>query len=330
MTKRMTNFLLLAIILGATTCSISYAQRRGNINAIGMVDLRAVVMLHPSMADYNAYERAFRVDRTKTSEHLLKSQTEAQKKEITRMKADVKRLQAKLAELKSNFDRRMDSMSTKYGDKAHSLTEPGALEVATIEYEMEKQDIETKYLANSRHTSNRLAMLSGRLELQTRLSKLEGYTQPDETHKKISAIVAEVMQHVKAVSDKNSISVVLNSGQRKIIEAINAPSKRERGPMGLVYRGIVFAPFTPIDEVERPYFKDSDHINGYYQNITHSARLWLSYDRIVLKGREPNLLSADILMGGIDLTGEVVKSLFRQYKINEHIGNAIIEALYPQ
>lgn len=286
---------------------------------IGKIDLKSVVLLHPGMRNYDPYKQAFKVDPLKVPQELMKQKAKEHKEEIHTLKAESRLLRGRIHELRRKHDRDIDKLLTNYLDEIESLaTGPRALK--RKKYEIAKNLTESAFYAKLRSLGIKLDQTDSRISKLERISYNVGYTDPEETQKRFNAIINEIRQYTSQIASQKGIDVVLNSKSRDLKYLI----KKER---------IVLAPDLDYAKIFNMPFPenlktDSAAVAGYYQNLTTLAANWLHHGSKILQPFSAEILENDIFIGGTDLTAEVIAKIFRRYKIDAHIGNAVIQSLH--
>jgi hypothetical protein len=160
-------------------------------------------------------------------------------------------------------------------------------------------------------------------EKLNRLNKIAyqvGYTDPEETRKKFNAILNEIRQYTQQQATIKNVQVVLNSS---LSSSLKLESRRNDTvmPPELDYSKVFSLPFP------REISKDAAAIAGYYGNITSLASNWLMHGDKILDPFRAAILDNDVFIGGVDLTADVLVAIFRAYKIDPNIGNAVIQSI---
>lgn len=319
MNQNLTRTSLFAIIIMLLVPLICNSNLYGApTTLIGKIDLKAVVLLHPAMRSYDPYTQAFKVDAAKVSPALMKQKAEEHKGDIEKLQAQSRLLLGRIHELQRNFNREMDKLSNNFLDGLESLaTGPAALK--RKQYSLTKDRTEASFNAKLQALGAQLTQTDERLAKLEKISYQVGYTDPETTQKQFTAIINEIRQFTQQIANQKGIQVVLNSKSREIKSFAN--------------NATIIAPELDYDKVFRMPFpndirNDSAAIGGYYQNVTSLASNWLAQGTNILSPFSGQMLDNDIFIGGTDLTAEVLAAVFRNYKVDKNIGNAVIQAIY--
>lgn len=286
---------------------------------IGHVDFRALVLLHPSMMGYDTQRSAFRVEPSKTAlPQQAERRSQEQKQRLEELESEVRELRAKITELHRNYTRDVTELNDRYMQGVIDLA-TGPAGMKRQQFELDKVHLDSTYQAKLQAASGRCVAATEELERLQNISLSPGYTTPEETEARFNAIVKELRQLVQAVAARRGIQIVLNSSFRRSLRR-ELPSRETEDPVELSYQKIFTTPFT------REVGTSHDFTAGYYENIISMTRNWLDHGYRILKPAKSSFIDSDIICGGIDLTGEVLSTLFTTYKLNQNIGAAVIKA----
>jgi AraC-like DNA-binding protein len=248
----------------------------------------------------------------------MQQKSDQHKGEIESLTAQARLLQGRIHELQRNFNREIDRISSNYLDGLDTLaTGPRALK--RQQYELSKNHAETSFNAKLHALGAQLSQAEERLNRLEKIAYHVGYTDPETTQKQFLAIINEIRQYTQQIANQKGIEVVLNSKSREL------KALKNENP--------VLAPDLDYEKIFRQPFpneirNDSAAISGYYQNITSLAQNWLSHGSDILQPFSNQIIDNDIFIGGTDLTVEVLAAIFRTYKVDSNIGNAVIQAIY--
>ncbi len=314
-----TAFLLCCCLFLLQSPLTAFGQVAGGA-LIGHVDFRALVLLHPSMMGYDTQLSAFRVEPSKTTlPQQVERRSQEQKQRIEELENEIRALRAKITELHRNYTRDVTELNDRYTEGIIELA-TGPAGMKRQQFELDKIQLDSTYQAKLQSTSGRCVAATEELERLQGISLSPGYTTPEETEARFNAIVKEIRQLVQAVAARRGIQIVLNSSFRRALRR-ELPSRETEAPVELSYQKIFITPFT------REVGTSHDFTAGYYENIISMTRNWLDHGVRILKPAKSSFIDSDIICGGIDLTGEVLSTLFASYKLNQNIGAAVIKAV---
>jgi Skp family chaperone for outer membrane proteins len=309
-------FLVVCCFIAFFTNS-AFAQRGGVY--IGKIDVRTVFLLHPSMIAYSPEKQAFKVSRDAVAQQKAKMEAGSNQEEVRRLNALMKSINAKITEEEKNYQKKISVLYDKYIDNISKLA-TGEAGMNRVTYKMESGNAEVSH--NAKLTAL-YAQYSDAEEKVLRLTQFgfsEGYTTPDETEKRFVAILNEIKTYTQRVADQKGVSIVLNTSYKRamIADSNNSSSGYVPDAMAL---GAIFNTNFPAELA-----KDEAAVAGYYSNVSTLTQNWLkNCDPIV--GRFKNsMLENDVFIGGVDLTADVLSALFKAYKLDPNISNAVIKA----
>lgn len=323
MRKMLSVFMLFFLYVFLLLPTNLYAQRRSASQLIGTVDFRVLILLHPAMAKYEPNKKAFKIDSSKVAASQVEKRQKENQQRIRDLTTQTRRFQALMTEQHRNYEREMTRLSNNYLEKmkGNPATATAALESQT--YNINRKLSETNHRAKLRMLGDQLAAATDHLTQLQRTAHHVGFSTPEETKQQFAAILAEVRQFVQQTAAQKGIEIVLNSGFRRSF-SMSDQSQGRTVPPGHSYETILSSPYqTPQGETQ--HFVN-EYIVGYYANIADQTKDWLRYESSILAPFAGDFVDTDIIMGGTDITAEVLTALFRRYQINENIGNAIIRA----
>lgn len=309
-------FLVLFALLTSQLC----AQRRA-AELIGVVDFNALVLMHPAMVDYVPYEKSFRValNQVQASQQAhKKSEVQSQ---ISALKSQNNAVQARLIDLRRQYERDVQSLSADYTKKITNVIATATIAYETQDYNLKTELREKKYQREAEMLSKQLA---GGIEAVANLERFvskEGYTSYEDTLKRFALIVNEVKQACMFVAEKHGMSVVMNSSSDRLAKSLLKQQESNLNPE-FSYRSILFSQYVPPHE-NHPQFKNA--VNDYYSNIVDNTRIWLQFENEIINDFYSVLPRGSIISGGSNITSEVLTVIFKQHKINENVSKAITD-----
>lgn len=308
---------ILALMTGLQ--SPSYAQRSREIALVGKINLKAVLLLHPAMASYDPARQAFKMDLSKSSPQQQQQKSSQHQAEINSLTSQIKSLQGKIQELRRTNDRQMQSLSAKYLDGVEKL-DPGNGGMKRQQYLIESNRAEAAYSAKFQALASQLTLSENKLDRLSKIAYHVGFTDPDETKRRFSSILNEVKQYTQQQATAKNVQVVLNSSLSSSLK-LDSRQQTVVMPPDLDYAKVFSFPFP------REISGDAAAVSGYYGNISSLANNWLIHGDKILDPFRASILDNDVFIGGVDLTADVLVSIFKAYKIDANIGNAIIQSI---
>ncbi|HEY9068902.1 MAG TPA: hypothetical protein VIV61_01525 [Candidatus Ozemobacteraceae bacterium] len=315
--KLLCSCLLLAVLL--VPARAAHGQSRpGGGAVIGKVDFRALVLLHPLMMGYDPQKGAFQLEKGKGDPGALQKRLQEQQVRVRQLEDKTRELRAKVTELHRNHSRQMAELNDRYLASIVGLA-TGPAGMKQQQFEIDRMRMESSYQAKLTALSGEAAVATEELTALQDLALHPGYTTPEETAARFSSIMSEVRQTVQRIATQRGLQVVLNSGYQRSLRRLKQGEDSPLSPE-LSYYKIFTTPFTR--EIEGKH----DFVAGYYENISGMARDWLAHGDQILAPVQSALLDTDILVGGVDLTGDVLTALFTTYNVNQNIAAAVIKA----
>lgn len=306
-------FLLISIFNHNSAIKLNAAPQ----TAIGKVDLKALILLHPSMRSYNPYMQGFKLNSDQVTQSRIKQKSQEHKSELKQLQTRAKVIEGRITATQRKYNREMEILANNYLDGIETLA-TGPRTLKRKEYNLKKSQTESEYAARLQSYGIELIQIEDKIAQLERLSYEPGYTGPEETQKRFNNIINEIRQYTKQIAGRKGIEIVLNSKSRdlnkfKQKDTVLAPD--------LNYNKIFQMPFP------RAIRNDQPAIQGYYSNITSLAKSWLHSGSDILKPFSNPIIENDIFIGGQDLTIEVLTAIFKAYKIDPNIGNAVIKSV---
>lgn len=308
---------LVFVLFVSMLSNTAYAQRGGVY--IGKIDVRTVFLLHPSMISYSPEKQAFKITRDAVAQQKAKQEAGSNQEEVRRLNALMKSISAKITEEEKIYQKKMSALYDKYMENISKLA-TGEAGMNRVTYKMESGNAEVA------HNAKLTALYAQYSDAEEKVMKLtqfgfsEGYTTPDETEKRFVAILNEIKSYTQRAADQKGVSIVLNTSYKRTLTADSNNSSSGYVPDEMALGAIFNTNFPP------ELAKDEAAIAGYYGNVSSLTQNWLkNCDPIV--GRFKNsMLENDVFIGGVDLTADVMSALFKAYKLDPNISNAVIKA----
>ncbi len=313
MNKKILPFILFFLIM---PCSL-LAQRGGIY--IGKLDVRTVFLLHPSMISYSPEKKAFKVTRDAVSKKKAEAEASSNQEEIRRLNAQLKSLTGKINEEEKKYAKKIDSLNQKYLSKITKLA-TGEAAMNRMSFKMESGNAEISYNAKLTALYAQYNSTEEQIMKLTQFGFNEGYTTPDETEQRFTAILNEIKAYTQRIADQKGVSIVLNTSYKRAMTADSSNSSNGFVPDDMAL-GAIFNTNFPPDLVH-----DEAAISGYYTNLSSLTQNWLRNCDPIIGRYKNSMLENDVFIGGVDLTGDVLASLFKAYKLDPNISNAVIKS----
>lgn len=290
---------------------------RSSTNYIGKVNLQALVLFHPLMIGYDPQKRAFKVDVRHISKEAQKRKMSSNLSKLRALKAEKRRLVAKAVAVNREYDRKLQSLSNRYLEKATKMA-TGARDMNRVLYKNEEERAALKHRSQTFSISTKLQNIDDEIMSLSNLQIAPGYSSPEETEKKIGQIIVEIRKYTKQIAAQKGIQIVLNSGA-----SVKSMSRTAQSviPSDLYYSKIFSNPFP------KSLLNDSQAVRGYYSTVQSISYNWLIHGEQILEPFQASLKNTEVFIGGVDLTADVLSSIFRAYKIDKNLSNVIVQTV---
>ena len=305
--------LAFAIALSGTT---AFAQQ--NSFSIGKIDFRRVILLHPKMADFQPSTSAFKISRDAKAKESYNTEVKDNEKQVAALEKEMQELKKKISAEDKAFDEKIDILTRKYL-KRMDPKDKGQSGMMQMNYNNEAGSAEANHKAVVSALFAQYNMAEEKLLKLTQFNYGEGFTSPSETEKIFKSIVSETKVVLKRIADKKGIPVVLNAGFKKAL-------KDNSGNSDVSYISDEYSLGAILNSrITEGIKKDEAAIAGFYNNLNGLVGNWIHEADPILNRINDNLLDSDILIGGEDLTDDVLAELYNTYKIDKEVANVIIQ-----
>jgi hypothetical protein len=278
------------------------------------------------MAKYDPELQSFKLLSEHASAAQLSKRRKDQQQRINDLEQRTRRLQAKITEEHKIFGRKMSRISDSYLSKMKNDLATAAAALETQTYNLNKRMLESKHKSQLRMLGDQLAGANDQLASLKKVSYKEGYSTPEESRKQFIAILNETRQYVQSIARKKGIEIVLNSSFKRSFALRDKSPSRKTLPPAQSYANILAAPFLePTAPEDRQNM--NRYVSGYYSGITEQVNGYVKYESTILAPFTDYFVDTDVLMGGVDLTAEVLAAIFKRYNVNDNIGNVIIKTV---
>ena len=297
MKQKILTYLLLFVFL---TINLTANAQKKSITGIGKVDMYVLLLLHPDMINYNTEKQAFEIKRNDASKKKAEKEQKVNSEEIEKINYLMKELKDKMVEEDKKYMKKSDELRKSYMNELVELaTGPAAVRTITYRHVLEEADAVHFSIMNS--YVGEYASLEEKLFKLKKYGFNEGFTTPEETNKRFETIMNETTDYIKKIAKKRGVEVVLNSGYKRIMrKSLNLPNDNWLIPIDRSLGGI-FKPSFPQE-----LSNDELGIKGYYESLNNKTRFWLDNASPLLERMKSNLVNSDIILGGTDLTEEVL------------------------
>ncbi len=278
---------------------------------IGKINLNNLILLHPAMIYYDPVKKGFRKASNTPKDG---NQLRAQKAKISRLENKIKRLRAKRKAIHNEYNRKMELISQRLLNVSEK-TATATKALKEKQYQLDKNKISNKFQIKLRSIGGQILNTLEQIKELKSSSSNPGYTSYEETRQKIRSIIEEIKRYTQQVANKKGIQVVLNSGS-------SMPQMTYNNISNSPNFGKIFSLHFPASN-----YNDSAAVTGYYTDISSRTKSWLNFGNQILSPYQNQINNYGVFIGGVDLSSEVLTNIYRAYKINSNIGNAIIQTI---
>jgi Skp family chaperone for outer membrane proteins len=312
-------FLFLFILGFMVSASNSVFAQRGGAY-IGKIDVKTVFLLHPLMISYSPERHAFKIARDEVSKKRAAAEAGSNQEEVRRLNALMKSITGKINEEEKSFQKKMSALYDKYMKNISKLA-TGEAGMNRVTYKTESSNAEVSHNAKLTALYAQYNNAEEKVLKLTQFGFSEGYTSPDETEKKFIAILNEIKTYAQRAADQKGVSIVLNTSyKRTVMRPDSRDSESGYVPDEMALGAIFNTNFPP--ELAR----DEAAVAGYYSNVSTLTQNWLKNCSPITGRFKSSMLENDVFIGGVDLTADVMAALFKAYKLDPNISNAVIKA----
>lgn len=290
--------------------------------AIGTVDFNAIVLLHPKMIDYEPQNSSFKVLRVKGNSNFIKEQKEKINNELKQLEFEKELIGQQLIECRNQFEEGLMQLEKDLATTLEGKIASGTRKNAEAKFEIKSAELSRKTEMKKANLYSQLGNVQKRLSQLKKMPGIENHTTASETEKMLTDIIDEAKSFVKLIADKNGIFVVLNSSYERNLN-IKSKENNHREPPNVSLKDILYAKYVPT------YDNSHENYNSkYYNDIYSNARKWMRSEESVLGSNYDMLPKTNVIIGGKDITNDVLLYMFKKYKINNNVANAIIKSIY--
>ncbi len=300
----------------------------------GLVDFRALVVLHPRMADYDINTRLFKV-RSKTQ-----VSPEAAKKleaEILDLNYRLHQYNEQLLEYQNKFEADMKKIEEDYRAKIKNTVATATLAYEGMRFTNARDLLKSAYQKNIAYVNGQISSVSRSIKDKEEEKKSGDFVGHIESGDIKKEICKEVKEHIAKIAKEKRLSLVFNSSVSRKLSQIDLQQKKDVFFGNLSYKDALYAFYVPFDHSSDPVhskmdpeiFRQMEETNArsYYANVASQARRWLGEEARILEYMDIAELDNQILFGGVDITADVLRSIFSKYSINPYVTDSIVDIL---
>jgi len=238
-----------------------------------------------------AAERARKIADSRARVKALESQISAERQRQIREEA----------QQKAEFDKSMTGLATE------------AIRLHLEAYRNKEAENRQKHTVRLRSIKLQIDQLNRQIENENAEMLSDRFTTPTETRQRITQILTEVRQHSQTVAAGKNITIVLDAGGASYQQNSAAVSGVTAGDIDYseVFTRPLLSPIT--------LSSDEASVQGYYNLRRDKAVVWYNQRAMILSPYRNELANTAVVVGGIDITAEVLNSILKSYRVEESV-----------
>jgi hypothetical protein len=318
-----TQKVIIAVIALLAIIACYSAEARTPSPQIATLDLASLMVMHPAMAAYDPNMAAFKVTRPRQQFVQDKARITAEKaRRIEAFRARIKALESQISAERQRQIREEAQYKTEF-DKAMSKLATEAVRLHREVYQNKEAENRQKNLVRLRSIKLQIDQLNRQIENENAEMLSDRFTTPAETRQRIAQILAEVRQHAQVVAAGKNITIVLDSGGASFQQMASSGSGTTAGAIDYseVFAKPLLSPITLAS--------DEASVQGYYNLRRDKAIVWYNHRAMILAPYRNELANTAVLVGGVDITLEVLNSILKNYRVEQavySILNSVIQS----
>ncbi|NLI79275.1 MAG: hypothetical protein GX442_22880 [Candidatus Riflebacteria bacterium] len=305
---------ILAVLLAASPLAAQVSPA-----VIALVDLGAVMLFHPKMANYDPHRAAFLMDGKLIPASREKKPAPADHQnalaELTKKRGSI---EAQLNDIRRGLDDKLRQEAEAHGERILKAA-TGTRAVLENQNLVRVAQINQEFALKARVLFADLRDLDQQIRTMQKTDPSGQFSSPQETRTIFLALLDEVKETVKAVAAARRVAVVLDAGP-----ALGLPGEATTDvPVPLPPEN----PYkTALNEPPPPDFEPRGVVENHYQAIGEGIYNWVRNRSAILGPVRNEVAAARVLMGGVDITEEVITNLLTKYKVNQSTQWVILNA----
>lgn len=303
-------------ILGLLVCLVTLCALPvySGDDIVGIVDMNAIILLHPDMAKFKPDYKLFVSDIASKDDPAYSRKMSTVRAEIANLKKEIKEAQKAIEAEEFDFNNARVKADNEYKNSIKGNVGTDTLLLQQTIYNQELIRLDREHSSDYKKYTNQI------FNKQTEIAKLEQYlnianlTSPKETKEKFKAIVDEVRKTVIKLQKKYGLSIVLN-----------IPANRKKYKVEDEYIDFSLNDIFKAKEI----FSEPNGIRAedMKNDIEAKTAIWLEKESSIFDEYNEIMPKGGIVSGGRDLTKDVLIELYRRYKVNDEVSKAIINSL---
>ncbi len=286
---------------------------------IALVDLGAVMLFHPKMANYDPHRSAFLMDGklipASREKKLAPAEHQKALADLTQKRAG---LEAQLNDIRRGLDEALRKEADAHGERILNAA-TGTRAVLENKNLVRVAQINQEFSLKARVLFAELRDLDQQIRTLQKTDPSGQYSSPQETRAIFLGLLDEVKETVKAVAAARRVAVVLDAGPALGLPGEAAADAAVPLPPENPYK-------TALTEPPPPDFEPRGVVENHYQAVGEGIYHWVRNRSAILGPVRNEVAAARVLMGGVDITEEVITNLLSRYKVNQSTQWVILNA----
>ena len=283
------KLLLVILMLLTILCYQSYAET----SQFGYVNIANVMLLHPTMKHFDPISKRFKIEALKDvdkNQRLEENKLNYQKN-LNKLEDELKALEAKRVEIEEVYLERSEHMIS-------NALQGNMSEKDRKDYEEKRAKLDLEYSKEADNLRLKILYAKKRIESFESNALYTGYASQGETNKLFSLMLDDVYEAIKAVNKRKNLSFVFNSSSEIGFEDGNVAAQN------------------CLEEFFDNFKETLANPDG--KVVTAAAfKSWLDEKNTVFWTCSDKRMSTFVLVGGVDLTVDVIDYIYEKYKIGK-------------
>ena len=307
-----TTFVFVLVLFGMLPFTAALA--RTPAPQIATVDLATLLALHPAMASYDPNMQAFKVTRPRQQFAQDKSRLAAENfRKIESHRARIKALESQIGAEQQRYIRDEAQQKTEFDTTVVRLATE-AVRLHLQAFRNKEAEARLKHVAKLRSLKLQIDQLNRQIENENAEMLSDRFSTPTETSQRFMQILAEVRQYAQLAATSKNISVVLDSSSSSL-QVPDADTRRTTLPGDVDFSEVFTRPqLSPIT-----LSSDEASVQGYYNLRRDKAIIWHNHRAQILAPFRNELSNTAVLVGGTDLTLEVLSAILKNYRVDQAV-----------
>ena len=312
--KLIHQFIRITMLAALLVMPCADADARTPAPQIATVDMASLVAMHPAMAAYDPNMQSFKVTRPRQQFIQDKSSLAADKaKKIEELRARMRQLESQItaerqrqirdeAQQKIDFDKSMAKLATE------------AVRLHLQVFRNKEAEARQRNVARLRSLKLQIDQIDRQIENENAEMLADRFTTPAETRQRFLQILNEIRQYAQVSAASRNITIVLDSGGSSFPQ-MQQQTGQSSLPGDIDYAEVFEKPLlSPIT-----LSSDEASVQGYYNLRRDKAIVWHNNRSSILAPFRNELANTAVVVGGIDLTIEVLNAILKNYRVDQTV-----------